>query len=233
MQKETAAAERQAQRMRLLRAVATHSTDASASTQSNAVTEVIQATQAAIKKASFLREMQDAIDKQLFTLDERCPKLPLDHRKVRFVMYVDDLDRCNNGKSVEILEAVQLLFNEVAPANVIAGSMTEFSGFERIEAYTWWFLRKNVGCVPWKFWDPRSVNTAESTSSADSNQSLSEQDAHRAQLYSVEREDFDLAERLNAEKPPFITVFMIDPRIVVQDIMLRFGKTLKHAGING
>jgi len=30
-------------------------------------------------------------------------------------MYIDDLDRCSKGKSVQILEAVQLLFNETLP----------------------------------------------------------------------------------------------------------------------
>ena len=34
---------------------------------------------------------------------------------VRFVMCVDDLDRRTNGKSVQVLEAVQLLFNEAVP----------------------------------------------------------------------------------------------------------------------
>ena len=44
-------------------------------------------------------------------------------------MYIDDLDRCSDGKSVEILEAVQLLFNETAPGSSSAGLLTEHGGW--------------------------------------------------------------------------------------------------------
>ena len=48
---------------------------------------------------------------------------------VRFVMYIDDLDRCSDGKSVMILEAVQLLFNETSPKSSSTGLLTEYGGW--------------------------------------------------------------------------------------------------------
>ena len=47
---------------------------------------------------------------------------------VRFVVYIDDLDRCSDGKSVMILEAVQLLFNETPPEDLEDSLITEFGG---------------------------------------------------------------------------------------------------------
>ena len=47
---------------------------------------------------------------------------------VRFVVYIDDLDRCSDGKSVMILEAVQLLFNETPPEDLEDSLIAEFGG---------------------------------------------------------------------------------------------------------
>ena len=47
---------------------------------------------------------------------------------VRFVVYIDDLDRCSDGKSVMILEAVQLLFNETPPEDPGDSLIAEFGG---------------------------------------------------------------------------------------------------------
>ena len=46
-------------------------------------------------------------------------------------MYIDDLDRCSDGKSVMILEAVQLLFNETppeVPESSKEGLLAEYGG---------------------------------------------------------------------------------------------------------
>ena len=53
-------------------------------------------------------------------------------------MYIDDLDRCSDGKSVQILEAVQLLFNETAPNNSSGGLFAEFGG--------WRVFRAKIAC---------------------------------------------------------------------------------------
>ena len=63
-------------------------------------------------------------------------------------MYIDDLDRCTDGKSVEILEAVQLLFNETAPGSSSAGLLTEHGGWRVLcakAACSWLRIKAWVG----------------------------------------------------------------------------------------
>ena len=67
---------------------------------------------------------------------------------VRFVVCIDDLDRHTDGKSVKILEAVQLRFNETAPpTSSSAGLFTEHGGWQVFCAkVTCRWLRASWGC---------------------------------------------------------------------------------------
>ena len=91
---------------------------------------------------------------------------------VRFVLYIDDLDRCTDGKSVQVLEAVQLLFNETVPA--AGGLLAEDLGWvvlwakatvswrrfkDRIGRFLNWICCRGhcFGATPWSVKDARNT----------------------------------------------------------------------------
>ena len=247
----------------------------------------------------------------------------------RFVLFIDDLDRCTDGKAVAILEAVQLLFNETTPPDETLLAATHECGVAPIigsvlcTARLMWFwmrcmefLRCCQQCCacysamkvqrvqkPTEYWkDPGgsdatagcwgrnrnkvvpsvnldSIPVASTTTYVQSlagkrvaplyNHIASNNSPHKHQPIAFKNKNKTkrLRRRTNNQprelpagqpadtqpaltnvvanlidpggsssrhsKPPFIVCFMIDPRIVVQEIIQHFGETLVKAGVNG
>lgn len=189
-------------------------------------------------------------------------RLPQEKRKVKYVITIDDLDRCTDGKAIKVLSALQLFFNEIAPPveDAVEDVVTccsynvdePYSKFTSMKDCCSWIadvFRRCFQCCT------SDLEKLEANREDCLNEKLEDM-LETGRFKIVERDDDEDLDNVNnkqkttksqmpkqkrnesrksnaSEKPPFLVFLMIDPRIVVQEVENHFGDSLQKAGING
>ena len=185
--------------------------------------------------------------------------LPQAKREVKYVITIDDLDRCTDGKAIKVLSALQLFFNEVAPPVEDAVEVVStccsynvdapYSKLTSITSCCTWVAGMLTSCckccssTPGKLEADREgflndkLEDLLETGTVERKQDWAidekERGKAKSQMQKKKQKMHEVRKSSASEKPPFLVFLMIDPRIVVQEVETHFGSSLAKAGING